>query len=144
MPVTMTANFKTIFKAETVEKIEELVDDLYELSDMVEFVDEHSEDEFLAFYEEYVRCGENIGYEAVDALIEEYSLADIEDCDERYQGHYQSTADFAEEYVTEMGYDIPSIVEIDWEATWECNLYRDFTAVSDGQTYCPIHIFRDN
>ena len=43
-----------------------------------------------------------------------------------------------------LGYDIPSIVEVDWEATWDRNLYYDFTAVSDGQAYCPIHIFRDH
>lgn len=144
MTVTLTANFKETLNSITVEKIEELMDDCYELSDMLVFIDEYSEDDFVAFYEEYVRCGEAIGYEAVDAYASEYCMADIENCDERYQGCYQSTADFAEEFVTNMGYDIPSIVEVDWEATWDRNLYYDFTAVSDGQAYCPIHIFRDH
>jgi len=144
MTVTLTANYKETLSAVTVEKIEELLEDSYDLNAILEFIDENSEDDFDAHYEEYVRCGEAIGYEAVDAYISECGIDSIEDCDDRYQGHYQSTADFAEEFVTEMGYDIPSLVVVDWEATWDRNLYYDFTACNDGSTYCPVHIFRDH
>jgi len=144
MTVTLTANYKETLSAVTVEKIEELLEDSYDLNAILEFIDEHSEDDFDAHYEEYVRCGEAIGYEAVDAYISECGIDSIEDCDDRYQGHYQSTADFAEEFVTEMGYDIPSLIVVDWEATWDRNLYYDFTACNDGSTYCPVHIFRDH
>lgn len=143
MTVTLTANFKETLNPITVEKIEELMDDCYELSDMLVFIDEYSEDDFVAFYEEYVRCGEAIGYEAVDAYASEYCMADIENCDERYQGFYHSTADFAEEFYNSTMH-IPDGLIIDWEAMWDRNLYYDFTAVSDGSTYCPIHIFRDH
>ena len=144
MTITLTANYKETLSAVTVEKIEELLEDSYDLAAILEFIDENSEDDFNTHYEEYVRCGEAIGYEAVDAYISECGIDSIEDCDDRYQGHYQSTADFAEEFVTEMGYDIPSLVVVDWEATWDRNLYYDFTACNDGSTYCPIHIFRDH
>ena len=100
---------------------------------------------FFHFYEEYVRCGEAIGYEAVDALIEESGMSAVENCDERYQGCYQSTADFAEEFYTStMCVDIPTMIVVDWEATWDSALYYDFTACNDGSTYCPVHIFSDN
>jgi antirestriction protein len=144
MTITLTANYKETLSAVTVEKIEELLEDSYDLNAILEFIDENSEDDFNTHYEEYVRCGEAIGYEAVDAYISECGIDSIEDCDDRYQGHYQSTADFAEEFVTEMGYDIPSLVVVDWEATWDRNLYYDFTACNDGSTYCPVHIFRDH
>jgi len=144
MTVTLTASYQQVLNADTVEKIDELLEENHDLQCMLTFIDEHNEDDFVAYYEEYVRCGEIIGYEAVDALIEESGIDAIEDCDERYQGHYHSVADFAEEFVSEMGYDIPAIVEVDWEATWERNLYYDFTACNDGSAYCPIHIFRDN
>jgi len=145
MSITLTANYKEVLAADTVEKIEELLDEQYDLDAMLVFIDEHDEDDFVAYYEEYVRCGEAIGFEAVDALIEEQGCVSyVENCDERYQGCYQSTADFAEEFCTEMGYDVPSMIVVDWEATWDRNLYYDFTACNDGQAYCPIHIFRDH
>ena len=145
MSITLTANYKEVLAADTVEKIEELLDEQYDLDAMLVFIDEHDEDDFEAYYEEYVRCGEAIGFEAVDALIEEQGCVSyVENCDERYQGCYQSTADFAEEFCTEMGYDVPSMIVVDWEATWDRNLYYDFTACNDGQAYCPIHIFRDH
>ena len=144
MPITLTANYKETLSAVTVEKIEEFLEDDYDLPAILEFIDENSEEDLVNYYEEYVRCGEQIGYEAVDALIEESGIDAINECDERYQGHYQSTADFAEEFFTEMGYSIPDGIVVDWEATWDRNLYYDFTACNDGQVYCPIHIFRDH
>lgn len=145
MSITLTANYKEVLAADTVSKIEELLDESYALDDMLEFIDQHNESDFVAYYEEYCRCGEAIGYEAVDALISEMGdVSYIEDCDERYQGHYHNEAEFAEDFVTEMGYDIPSIIVVDWEATWESSLRYDFTACSDGSTYRPCHIFRDH
>ena len=146
MAVTLTANYQQVLNADTIEKIDELLEENHDLQCMLTFIDEHNESDFVAYYEEYVRCGEIIGYEAVDALIEEQGdVCYVEDCDERYVGHYQSTADFAEEWVTEtLDERFPQFVVIDWEATWDCNLRYDFTACNDGSTYCPIHIFRDN
>jgi len=144
MPVTFTDNYKEILNAVTVEKIDELLDDNYDLDAMVVFIDEHNEDDFVKYYEDYVTASEAIGYEAVDAYVEDCGIANVDMCAERYQGCYQSTADFAEEYCTEMGYDVPGMIVVDWEATWDRNLYYDFTACNDGQAYCPVHIFRDH
>jgi hypothetical protein len=143
MSVTLTVNYKEIFATQTVEKIEELLDENYCLDDMLKFVDERNETNFVAYYEEYVRCGEAIGYEAVDALIDEMGcVSDIEDCDERYVGCYHNEAEFAEELYDEM-YNLPVEIVVDWEATWERNLRYDYTACRDGSVYRPCHIFRD-
>jgi len=143
MPITLTASYKEMLNAETVEKIDELLDEQYALEDMLEFIDEYNEQDFVSFYEEYVRCGEAIGYEAVDALIGEMgSVCDVEDCDERYQGCYENEADFAEEFYSDL-YDLPCAIVVDWEATWEQNLRYDFTACNDGTSYRSCHIFRD-
>ena len=145
MSITLTANYNETLAADTVSKIDDLLCENYALDDMLEFIDQHNESDFVAYYEEYVRCGEAIGYEAVDALIDEMGdVSYIEDCDERYQGHYHNEAEFAEEFVTEMGYDVPSIVVVDWEATWETSLRYDFTACRDNTSYRPCHIFRDH
>ena len=142
MSVTLTTNYKEIYKIETVEKIDDLLDENYSLDDMIEFIDTRNEDDFISFYEEYVRCGEEIGYGAVDALIEEMGcVSDIQDCDQRYRGCYESVADFAEDYVTDCYADIPDVVVVDWENTWESNLRYDFTACEVG--YREVHIFSD-
>lgn len=145
MTVTLTANYKEVLNTETVEKIDELIDENYDLSAMLEFIDEHNESDFVAYYEEYVRVGEAIGYEAVDALIDEMGcVSDIEDCDERYQGCYQNEAEFAESFYDQMGYDIPMEIVVDWDATWDSTLRYDYTACRDGSVYRPCHIFRDH
>ncbi len=142
MTVTLTASYQEMLNAETVEKIDELLDEQYSLEDMLTFIDEYNERAFINNYEEYVRCGEAIGYEAVDALASEMGIDYITDCDERYQGHYHSEADFAEEFYSEL-YEVPSALVIDWQATWDTSLYYDFTACNDGTSYRPVHIFRD-
>ena len=143
MSVTLTANYKEIFSQRIVDQIEELLDQDFDLKAMIEFIDEHNEDDFFHFYEDYVSAGEAIGYEAVDAYCAEFGFSECDTMAERYQGCYQSTADFAEEFYDQMGYNIPSGIVVDWEATWDSSLYYDFTAVNDGEAYCPIHIFRD-
>jgi antirestriction protein len=144
MTVTLTANYQEVLNAVTVEKIDELLEENYALDDMLVFIDEYNENDFVAYYEEYVRVGEAIGFEAVDALIGEMGcLSDIEDCDERYQGCFDDEAEFAEQFMSDMGYDLPAAIVVDWEATWEQNLRYDFTACSDGTSYRSMHIFRD-
>jgi len=141
MSITLTANYKETLSTDTVEKIDELLEDNYELSDILEFIDAYSEDDFVSYYEEYVRCGEAIGYEAVDALIEEMGdVSYIQDCDEKYRGEYESTADFAEEFYSEM-YDVPAALVVDWEATWDTSLRYDYTACEKG--YRSVYIFSD-
>ena len=144
MTVTLTASYKEILNPPTVEKIDELLEENYFLGDMLEFIDTYNENDFVAYYEEYVRCGEAIGYEAVDALIETMGCVSyVEDCDERYQGHYHNVAEFAEEFYSEL-YDIPCALVVDWDATWDSSLRYDFTDCSDGSNYRPYHIFRDH
>lgn len=142
MTVTLTASYKEFLTVGTVEKIDELLEENYALDDMLEFIDTYNESDFVSYYEEYVRVGEAIGYDAVDALIGEMGcVSDIEDCDERYLGVYESTADFAQETVESCYGDIPSIVVVDWEATWDSALRYDHTACEVG--YRQVYIFRD-
>lgn len=142
MTVTLTSNYRETLAAATVEKIDELIDETYCLDDMLVFIDEYNETAFVNIYEEYVRCGEAIGYEAVDAYASENNIDNIEGCDERYRGCYSNEAEFAEEYYSEL-YDVPTALVIDWQATWDTSLRYDFTACDDGTSYRSCHIFSD-
>ena len=142
MSVTLTVNYKETLAAETVEKIEELLDENYALDDMLEFIDERNESWFVSYYEEYVRCGEAIGYEAVDAFIDEMGgISDIEGLDDRFRGVFESEADFAEDFFNDIG-DIPSALVIDWQATYDSSLRYDFTSCE--VSYRQVYFFSDN
>ena len=141
MSVTLTANYKETLAAATVEKIDELLEENYALDDMLEFIDQHNESDFVAHYEDYCTAGEAIGYDAVDALIEEMGdVCYVEGCEERYRGNYDSTADFAEQFYDDL-YDVPSALVVDWEATYDSSLRYDFTACEKG--YRNVYIFSD-
>ena len=142
MSITLTVNYKETLSAAAVEKVDELLEENYALDDILEFIDTYNENDFVAYYEEYVRCGEAIGYDAVDALIGEMGcVSDIEGCDERFRGWYESTADFAEQYTCDVYGDVPSRVVVDWEATYDNNLRCDFTDCRKG--YREVAIFSD-
>jgi hypothetical protein len=131
----MTANYKEVLKLETVEFIEEnCVEGEYDLDDALKFIDEHNESDFVAYYDEYIRVGEILGYDVVDAFIEHQgSVSYVENVEDAYRGVYNSGADFTEEFYSEMG-EVPSFIVVDWEATWQQNLSYDFDFV-DGYVF---------
>lgn len=130
MSVTFTVNYQEIYSIETVEKIQELLEDNYGLEDMIEFIDQNTEADFLHYYEDYVSAGEDNGYEAVDAFIEEFGLDCVPNFSDSYQGQYDSEEEFAEQFCEDMGYTVPDFVVIDWKATWDSNLYYDYSFVN--------------
>ena len=134
MTITMTANYKEVLQPATVEFIEEnCVEGEYDLDDALKFIDEHNESDFVAYYDEYIRVGEILGYDVVDAFIEYHGVSYAEHAEDAYQGCYQDGADFAEEYYSEMS-EVPSFIVVDWEATWQQNLSYDFDFV-DGYVF---------
>ena len=133
MTVTLTSNYKEVFALETVEKIQQLTEeDSYDLGCILEFIDENSEDDFVAYYEEYVSTAEDLGYDVVDAFVNYHgNMGYVENVKDAYKGSYQDEETFAEEYY-ESEYDlyrIPNGLVIDWEATWNQNLKYDFDFV---------------
>ena len=122
MSVPFTMNYKEVYSQETVDKIEELLEDTYALEDIIEFIEANSEEDFRNFYEEYVTVGEEYSYEAVDAFIEEFGLHTFTSSgfEDSYRGQYDSKADYAEQYASDVySVEVPSFVEVDWEATFD-------------------------
>jgi antirestriction protein len=140
MSVTLTASYKEIFKAETVEFIDELLEDNYDLNSILEFVDEHSEDDLLTYYVDYVDQGEKCGFEVVDAFVELNGFCDVENCSDAYVGNFTDGADFAEDLSAVMGDSIPDHIVVDWDMTWERGLAYDYDIVEKGFRNC--YIFR--
>ena len=130
MPVTLQANYKEIFATETVEKIDELIEDNYDLDDILEFVDANSEAALLEYYEDYCTAGENIGYDVVDAFVKYHGMSYVENVEDAYQGIYNDEATFAEEYYENVYGEVPGFLVVDWDATWNSSLRYDFDFVN--------------
>jgi len=129
MSVTFQANYKEVFATETVEKIEQLVEDNYALDDILEFVDQNSEADLVAYYEQYCTVGENIGYDVVDAFVKYHGMSYVENVEDAFRGVYYDEETFAEEYYTEIYGEVPAFLVVDWEATWNSSLRYDFDFV---------------
>ena len=110
------------------ENTQELLEEVTDEKLALEFIEEHGEEKFGEYYEQYEALVEEYGQGLVDAYVDDYGTNGIEYFEEAYQGEYESGAQFAEQIVTDCGYinnNIPSWVEIDWQATWE-NLSYDY------------------
>ena len=127
---------------ETQELLDEYNEEYcWEYNDMVDFIKEHSEEEFVHHYETYNRLCEDYGQNLVDEFIEDFDVSTIENFEDMYQGQYNSGADFAEQIASDCGYitrDLPSWIEIDWQKTWDNALSYDYTELIGG------HIFNNN
>ena len=136
MTVTLTTNYKEVFAAATVEKIEEFIEDNYNLDDMLEFIDHNSEADFVAYYEEYVKVGDNIGYDVVDAFVRYHGdMCYVENVEDAFRGVYYDGATFTEEFYEDVYGEVPAFLVVDWEATWKQSLSYDFDFV-DGYVFC--------
>lgn len=127
----MTSNIVITISDDVQAKIDELKEENFYEGDMIDFIQTYGNDAFLEYYEEYVQCGEDYSYEAVDAFVDEFGIECIAHFTDAYYGQYDSEEQFAEQFVGDCYpnslQDLP--VVIDWTATWETNLRYDFSFV---------------
>ena len=109
----------------------------WEYNDMCDFIENHSEEEFVDHYETYHRLVDEYGQNLVDEFIENYDVSTLENFEDMYQGQHETGADFAENICIELGYikNLPSWVAVDWEKTWENALSYDYTLIGEGYIF---------
>ena len=125
--IAPTSSFAT--DEQVQEHLEELLEDGHDEDEMKEFIETHGNSDFMCYYEDYVRMVGEYDQETVDAFLEEFDMMDIEHLQDAYMGHYGSGEEFAESFVSDMGYivnDLPYWIAIDWEETWS-NLEYDYS-----------------
>lgn len=131
----ISVKYKGVFSQDTVEKIEELLEDSYALEDIINFIDANCEEDFRKYYEDYCAIGEEISYEAVDAFIEEFGLQllTVSSFEDSYLGCYDTGADFVAKHLAQ-DYDIvlPDFLKVDLDATLE---YLDVVFTADGYVF---------
>ena len=113
----------------------------WEYNDMCDFIENHSEEEFVHHYETYNRLCEDYGQNLVDEFIEDFDVSTIENFEDMYQGQWDSGGQFAKSICEDCGdipRNVPSWIEIDWQKTWDNALSYDYTELIGG------HIFNNN
>ena len=110
----------------------------WEYNDMCDFIENHSEEEFVEHYETYNRLCDEYDKNLVDEFIENYDVSTLENFEDMYQGQYdRGGAEFAEQLAIDCGMVSTGIswVEIDWEKSWD-NLSYDYTEIGNGYIFC--------
>jgi hypothetical protein len=132
MTVTLTATYRDFLTSETVAEIDRLVDNSYALDDILVFIDEHSEEDFREYYEDYVEAGETYGYEAIDLFINEVAdLSDLDKFEKAYIGEYSSPARMAEDFLEHEVNRLSYMIVVDWEETAKFVLDHDVEQYGD-------------
>ena len=128
----------TSYSEETQTQIEEFLENTFgwDEDELVDFVEEHGEEKFKLYFEEYADMVDDIGIGVVSAFLENFDIADISSCRDAYQGCYESGAEFAQSIAEDCGEvgSNSSWIEIDWKASWD-NLSFDYFESDDGHIF---------
>ena len=111
------------------ELFDSLIEDGHDSDEMKEFMEEHGHKDFYLYYEDYCQALAEFDQQTVDSFLEVFEIEDISHLGDAYMGYHESGAQFAESFVSDMGYiqnDLPYWIAIDWEETWS-NLEYDYT-----------------
>ena len=126
------------YSDETQELLGGLIDDGNDLEVLEDFIKEYSESQFIDYIEEYLQAVDQYDEDVVTAFLDIFDIESIGSLSDAYQGRYTDGAEFAESLVSECySMEMPSWVEVDWQATWDNSLSYDYSE-SDG------HIFNNN
>jgi hypothetical protein len=137
MTVTLIASYRDTLAPETVTQIDGFLESQYDLGSMLEFIDEHNEEEFREYYEEYVELGENHGYEAVDYFINEVGdLDELDRFENAYIGEYSSPARMAQDFLEDEVDRLHYMIVVDWDSTAEYLLDHDVDRYGDHYFRC--------
>lgn len=95
-------------------------------SEVYEFIQEHGINN-LEHFAEYWRLLDDNHQGAIDAFICLYDVSELNNFDDYYYGEFCDVREFVEHLLELEGTEIPSWLEVDYDATWECSLRHDFT-----------------
>ena len=135
----MSLPLYTSYSEETQTAIEEFLENSFgwDEDELVAFIEEHGEENFKLYFDDYVSMVDDIGIDVVLAYLENFDISDVSSCRDAYQGKYESGAEFAQsiaEDCGEIGRGMSSWIEIDWKASWD-NLSFDYFESEDGYIF---------
>ena len=135
----MSLPLYTSYSEETQTAIEEFLENSFgwDEDELVAFIEEHGEEKFKLYFEEYADMVDDIGIGVVSAFLNVFDIENVSSCRDAYMGCYESGAEFAQsiaEDCGEIGRGMSSWIEIDWKASWD-NLSFDYFESDDGHIF---------
>lgn len=99
-------------------------------SDLYDYVEEQGIDE-LEYFDKYQEMMDNYDEGAVKAFLELYSVSDLHAFGDVYEGQFDRVEDFVEYYMEQNDIEIPTLISIDYEGTWNSNLKHYYNEEND-------------
>ena len=132
----------TSYSEETQTQIEEFLEDNFgwDEDELVAFIEEHGEENFKLYFEDYANMVDELNIDTVEAFLEIFGIDNVSSCSDAFQGVYESGAEFAQQLAEDccmVPREMSGWIEIDWKASWD-NLDYDYVECSGG------HIFSQN
>ena len=129
----------TSYSEETQTLIEEFLENTFgwDEDELVDFIEEHGEEKFKLYFEEYADMVDDIGIDVVSSFLNVFDIESVSSCRDAYMGCYESGAEFAQQLAEdccEVPRDMSSWIEIDWKASWD-NLTYDYVESEDGHMF---------
>ena len=115
------------YESEIEEVVEMLIDGDTIRDDIESFVDDTRFGvEELVNFKAYTEACEEWTLHVVDAFIEIWDISDVEHIGDAFYGHFDSVEEFVDDYMDQVGHDVPSWLAIDYDRTWDSALRFDF------------------
>jgi len=123
--LTVLDYFGETYQENLKEILEMLADTGADNEELYDYLESQGIDD-LEYFEKYYELMENYDQGAVRAFLSLYSVSDLKNFEEVYDGEYNSVDDFVENYIENIGETIPSWICVDYEATWNASLRFDY------------------
>ena len=126
------------YESEIEEVVEMLINGDTIRDDIESFVDDTRFGvEELPNFKAYTEACEEWTLCVVDAFIEIWDISDVEHIGDAFYGHFDSVEEFVDDYMDQVGHDVPSWLAIDYDRTWDSSLRFDFDFDEDnGIMWC--------
>ena len=138
MPVTIEANYREVFDAETLAKIDELYEADHDLLSLIKLVDRFGGDYFVDHIDTYLELTEDFYDEVIETFLAKVGdFCDLRYLRNSYLGAYYSGADFVEDHFAGDFNNMPWFTVVDYEASWD-QLSTDGWLFIDGHVFQPF------
>jgi hypothetical protein len=132
MPVTIEANYREVFNAETLAKIDKLCEADHDLIFLIKLVDRFGEDDFVDHIDTYLELTEDFYDEVIETFLDGVGdFSDLKYLRNSYHGQYTTGADFVEDHFAGEFNNLPWFVVVDYEQSWE-QLEADGYSIKNG------------
>ena len=116
MPVTHTTNYRDVLNPNTLRVIDVFLEEEYNLSEMLVFIDKHGEIDFKYYFEDYKHWAGYHNNEVADFFVEKFGVVHLSDFQDCFLGENLSGEQIVDEYM-EGNERVPDWVCIDYSDT---------------------------